>query len=103
MAHGRPSSKRCWRCAFCSSCWAPASSAAIATWIYRLTDLFLFPFQGLSANPTVGATVFEITTAIAMLVYAVAAWAFVTLLNVLFARSYTTTSSTHRHISTDSQ
>lgn len=78
-----------------------SESAAIATWVYRLTDLFLFPFQGLFNNPTVGPAVFEITTAIAMLVYAVAAWAFVTLLNVLFARSYTTTSSTHRHISTD--
>ncbi len=78
-----------------------STSAAIAEWIYRITDLFLIPFQGLFANPTLGPATLEITTAVAMLVYALAAWALITFLNVVFARSYTTTRSTQRRIDTD--
>jgi len=46
-----------------------------AVLLYAFTDLFLFPFAGLIRNPAVGGMVFEITSLIAMLVYALAFWA----------------------------
>ena len=46
-----------------------------AVLLYAFTDLFLFPFAGLIHNPAVGGLVFEITSLIAMLVYALAFWA----------------------------
>ena len=51
----------------------PASPIAAA--IYSFTDLFLFPFAGLTATPAVGGMVLEISTLIAMAIYALLAWA----------------------------
>ena len=45
----------------------PASPIAAA--IYSFTDLFLFPFAGLTATPAVGGMVLEISTLIAMAIY----------------------------------
>lgn len=80
---------------------AANATAAFAQWVYTLSDLFLFPFSGLIANPNVGGATFEITTLIAMLVYALLAWAVTAFLRVLFTRSYTSSRVTHRHIDTD--
>ena len=46
----------------------------IVALIYGLTFLFLFPFEGLVASPTVGSMVLEISSMFAMLIYALIAW-----------------------------
>jgi uncharacterized protein YggT (Ycf19 family) len=47
--------------------------------VYQLTDIFLWPFQSIIANPSVQGFVLEISSFIAILVYAFAAWALVRL------------------------
>jgi YGGT family protein len=46
----------------------------IVALIYGLTFMFLFPFEGLVASPTVGGMVLEISSMFAMLIYALIAW-----------------------------
>ena len=46
-----------------------------AAFLYKLTELFVFPFVGLPSTPAVGNMVLEISTFIAMLVYGLIAWA----------------------------
>ena len=62
----------------------PASP--IAALIYTITDLFLFPFAGLTATPSAGGMVLELSTLFAMLVYALIAWATERLIWVIFYR-----------------
>ena len=62
----------------------PGSS--IAVFIYGFTDLFLFPFRGLIGTPTVGNMVLEISSVIAMVVYALIAWALERIIWVIFYR-----------------
>src|SRR5215510_7328465 len=57
--------------------------------VYRLTDLFLWPFQNITLNPSFQNFVLEITSVIAMLVYALIGWAIVRLIWVLFYRTPT--------------
>lgn len=59
------------------------------TLVYRLSDLFLWPFQNITLNPSFQNFVLEITSIIAMLVYAFIGWAIVRLIWVLFYRSPT--------------
>jgi hypothetical protein len=60
----------------------PASP--FASFIYSLTDLFLWPFAGLTASPTLNGMVLEIPAIIAMLVYALGAWLLTSLIWILF-------------------
>ncbi len=46
-----------------------------AAFIYRITEVFVLPFQGLTAEPSAEGFVLEISSIIAMLVYALLAWA----------------------------
>ena len=46
-----------------------------ADFLFKFTDLFVFPFVGLTNNPTAGNMVVEISTFIAMLVYGLIGWA----------------------------
>jgi hypothetical protein len=62
----------------------PASP--IAALIYRFTDLFLFPFAGLTATPAVGGMVLELSSFFAMLIYALIAWAIERTIWVIFYR-----------------
>lgn len=50
-----------------------------ASLIYNITELFVWPFQGLTATPEAGGMVLEIHSVIAMLVYAILGWALVKL------------------------
>lgn len=59
---------------------------AFANFIYSVTNVFLWPFNGLTATPQSGGVVLEISSVIAMLVYLLAAWVFVELLWLLFGR-----------------
>ncbi len=73
-----------------------------AVFIYGFTNLFLFPFVGLTATPAAGGMVLEISTLIAMLVYGLVGWAVERLIWVIFYRprgpvTQTTTTDQHTH------
>ena len=58
----------------------------IVALIYGFTNLFLFPFQGMTATPAAGGMVLEISSFFAMLIYALIAWAVERIVWVLFYR-----------------
>lgn len=49
-------------------------AAPIANFIYRITDVFLWPFYGLVAEPSIGGRVFELSSVIAVIVYVFLSW-----------------------------
>ncbi|MCL5952815.1 MAG: YggT family protein [Chloroflexi bacterium] len=59
-------------------------SNAFASFIYNFTGLFLSPFIGLTPTPAVGGMVLEISSMVAMIVYALLAWALIRLMWLLF-------------------
>ena len=77
----------------------------IVAMIYGLTSLFLFPFEGMVATPSVGSIVLELSSLFAMVIYALIAWAGERIIWVLFYRprgpvvdtTQTTTSERHIH------
>jgi hypothetical protein len=76
----------------------------IVALIYGLTFLFLFPFEGMVATPSVGSIVLELSSLFAMLIYALIAWAVERIVWVLFYRprgpvvGTTQTTTSERHI-----
>ena len=54
--------------------------------LYGFTDIFVFPFAGLIGTPTADGMALEISSVIAMVVYALAGWAFERLVWVIFYR-----------------
>jgi hypothetical protein len=55
--------------------WIAANpNSGFASVLYWITDLVLWPFTGLVGNPTNGDSIFEVTTLLAMLIYAVLFW-----------------------------
>jgi len=58
-----------------------------AQFVYSLTDVFLWPFFGLTGNPSANGMVLEIPSIIAMVVYAIIAWVIAKLAWLLFFRS----------------
>lgn len=75
----------------------------IVALIYGFTYLFLFPFEGMTATPSTGGMVLELSSFFAMLIYALIAWAVERTVWVLFYRprgpvvgvTQTTTSEKH--------
>ena len=70
--------------------------------LYGLTDVFLVPFVGLTGTPAAGGMVLEISSLIAMIVYALVAWVIERLVWVIFYRPRsavvnTQTTVTDRH------
>jgi uncharacterized protein YggT (Ycf19 family) len=63
--------------------------------VYQLSELFLWPFRNIVANPAFGNSVLEITSLIAMIVYPLIGWAIVRLIWVLFYRSPTSNVTTY--------
>jgi len=59
---------------------------AFANFIYSVTNVFLWPFAGLTVTPQSGGVVFEISSVIAMLVYLLLAWVFTELLWLILGR-----------------
>ena len=55
--------------------------------VYNFTDLFMWPFAGLTSTPSAGGMVLEIPAIIAMIVYALLAWALTSIVRIVFARS----------------
>ena len=61
-------------------------SSPIAALIYDFTDLFLIPFSGLTVTPSAGGMVLEISTFIAMLIFALGGWIIDRLVWLIFYR-----------------
>jgi len=75
-------------------------ASPFAVFVYGFTKLFLWPFVGLTGTPAAGSMVFEFTTLIAMLVYALIAWGIERILWVFFYRPrgpVTQTTTTDQH------
>lgn len=72
------------------------SKNAFASFVYGFTGLFLAPFAGLTGNPaTSGGNVLEVTSFIAMIVYALVAWGIIRLVWLIFYQPSTRTVSTY--------
>jgi hypothetical protein len=75
----------------------------IVVLIYGSTYLFLFPFQGMTATPSAGGMVLELSSFFAMVIYALIAWAVERIVWLIFYRprgpvvgtTQTTTSENH--------
>ena len=63
--------------------------------VYQLSDLFLWPFRNIVANPGFQNHVLEITSIIAMIVYPLIGWAIVRLIWVIFYRAPTSEVTTY--------
>jgi len=79
----------------------PASPFAV--FLYGFTGIFLFPFTGLTGAPAAGGMVLEISSFIAMVVYALLAWALERIIQLVFYRprgpvvGVTKTTTTDQH------
>jgi hypothetical protein len=79
------------------------AASPVAAFLYGFTGLFLWPFAGLIGTPEAGGLVLELTTVIAMVVYALIAWALERIIWVIFYRprgpavGVTQTSTTNQH------
>jgi len=60
-----------------------------ANLLYGVTGAFLAPFAGLTGTPAAGGMVLEVSTLIAMIVYALLAWVLERLVWVIFYRPRT--------------
>ena len=58
--------------------------------VYQLSDIFLWPFQTITTNPQFQGFVFEISSLIALFVYAFIGWAVVRVIWLVFYRRPTT-------------
>jgi hypothetical protein len=66
-----------------------------ARFIYAVTDLFLWPFFGLTVTPAAEGIVLEIPSLIAMLVYALIGWLIVRMVWLIFDHSAERTVTTY--------
>jgi hypothetical protein len=62
------------------------ADSLFASFIYGFSYLFLFPFEGLVGTPAAGGVVLEISSIIAMMVYALLFWAVERIVWVVFYR-----------------
>jgi|RhiMetdeSRZDD1v2_1073273.scaffolds.fasta_scaffold1311565_2 YggT family protein len=67
---------------------------SFTAFVYQLSDLFLWPFQNLIANPTFQNMTLEVTSIIGMIVYALLGWIVVRLIWVIFYREPTSQATT---------
>ena len=67
--------------------------AGFTSFLYGVTNPLVAPFQGIFATPQAGTgSVFELSSIIAIIVYALIAWALVRLIMIMGRRRTTTTS-----------
>ncbi len=75
----------------------------IVALIYGFTYLFLFPFEGMTATPSAGGMVLELSSFFAMVIYALIAWAVERIVWLIFYRprgpvvGVTETTTTDQH------
>jgi hypothetical protein len=72
---------------------AANSYNAFVSGLYTFSYIFISPFVGIFGNPGLRAHVFEVETLIAMIIYALVAWALVALSRIVFGPSLTSGSS----------
>lgn len=72
---------------------AANAASGFATFLYGITWLFVTPFTGLVGEPTSGGTIFEVTTLIAMGVYALVVWGIVSVIPIVMDRPSARTTS----------
>ncbi len=78
-------------------------NSPIVVLIYGFTQLFLFPFEGMTATPSAGGMVLELSSFFAMGIYALIAWAVERIVWVIFYRprgssvAVTETTTSERH------
>jgi hypothetical protein len=68
---------------------------AFTNLVYQFTNLFLWPFNGMFASPSVNGMVLEVSSLIAMFVYAVITWIIARLAWLLIYRSDTRSLTTY--------
>jgi len=59
--------------------------SAFVMFIYNLSHIFVAPFNGIFNDQALGRSVFEVSTLMAMLIYALLAWGVVSLGRIIFA------------------
>lgn len=59
---------------------------AFATLLYNVTNVFIAPFESLTGAPAAGGMVLEVSSIIAMIVYALIAWGIERIVYVVFYR-----------------
>jgi hypothetical protein len=57
-----------------------------AAFVYNVSHIFLFPFEGLVGTPAAGGMVLELSSIIAMVVFALLAWALERIVWLIFYR-----------------
>ncbi len=62
------------------------AASGFATFIYGITGVFVAPFNGLIGTPASGGTTLEVTTLIAMAVYALLFWGVVRVIGIVADR-----------------
>ena len=62
--------------------------SSFVMFLYNLSGIFVGPFNGIFNDQGLGHSVFETSTLVAMLVYALIAWGIVSLFRVIFAPVY---------------
>lgn len=67
---------------------------AFASFVYNLSELFVWPFNGLTSTPGVEGFVLDIPAIVAMIVYAAASWILIRVVYTLFKRDRTTSVTT---------
>ncbi len=66
-----------------------------AYFIYSFTEIFLWPFNGLTLTPSFGGMVLEISSLIAMIIYWLIAWVLVKIVWLALYRNSTTVVQTY--------
>jgi uncharacterized membrane protein len=62
--------------------------SSFVMFLYNLSHVFVGPFNGIFNDQALGRSVFETSTIVAMIVYALIAWGIVSLCRVIFAPNY---------------
>jgi len=62
-----------------------SESSGFVMFLYNLSHIFVAPFNGIFNDQALGRSVFEISTLVAMIVYALLAWGIVSLGRLIFA------------------
>lgn len=74
--------------------------SSFVMFLYNLSHVFVGPFNGIFNDQALGRSVFEFSTIVAMIVYALIAWGIVSLCRIIFAPNYSgrqTVSTTRRN------
>lgn len=64
-------------------------NSPFAAFIYGFSDLFVWPFFGLTATPTAGASVFDVSSVVAIVVYALLSLVVAKLARIIVSRGDT--------------